>query len=285
MTMVEGPFVKSRTIYAALTVLAISTPAGAQGFPPYEVLTIVRSTGLEPLSRPVRHGPDYVLHAVDRRDREVRVIVDARSGRIVSVTPVVTASRISPPPRRGGVTMGPYERMEPGYVPEASPDVYEDDEPMMDNDPRAPRPPGAVPGAVLGAQQPSSGALPPRGAISRSDLPPPAGSRIVTAAPPPRDGLPSSEPRVITATQPGPHGVLPPPPERFPQRATTPAVKPKPPVKRAAAGPPAQTPLPKPKPAISKTEAAPSPPPADKVEAWPQPAAESKPVDASSLPN
>ena len=35
----------------------------------------------------------------------------------LSVTPMQTASRMPPDRRRGGVTMGPYERMPPGYIP------------------------------------------------------------------------------------------------------------------------------------------------------------------------
>ena len=61
----------------------------ATTLPPYEIVAIVRSTGLEPLSRPVRHGPTYALHAVDPVGHLVRVVVDARLGRIVSV--VLTA--------------------------------------------------------------------------------------------------------------------------------------------------------------------------------------------------
>ena len=117
--MVEGIFVKRRMIYAALAVLALSAPAAAQGYepgyepgfepgglPPHEILTILRSTGFDPLGQPVRRGPNYVLRAIDDNDREVRVVVNARSGDILSVTPVEIASRMPPPPR-GGVSMGP----------------------------------------------------------------------------------------------------------------------------------------------------------------------------------
>ena len=58
--------------------------AAGCGLPPYEVITIVRSTGLDPLGPPMRRGPNYVLRATDEDDQEVRVVVDARSGDIVS---------------------------------------------------------------------------------------------------------------------------------------------------------------------------------------------------------
>jgi len=46
--------------------LLIPAPAiPSQGLPPHEIVTIVRSTGLEPLGSPVRQGPAYALRAVD----------------------------------------------------------------------------------------------------------------------------------------------------------------------------------------------------------------------------
>jgi hypothetical protein len=89
-------------------------------------------------------------------------------------------------------------------------------------------------------------------------------ARVVTSAEPDQDRVES--------------GALPPPPERFPQRAVAPAAKPKPPVKRAAATP-KQAPLPRPKPPAAKVEAAPQPP--EETEKTPPPpmAPETKPAD------
>jgi hypothetical protein len=61
---------------------------GAGALPPHEIVTIVRSTGLEPIGRPARQGPAYALHAVDPAGEEVRVVVDAHMGRIVKVIPL-----------------------------------------------------------------------------------------------------------------------------------------------------------------------------------------------------
>jgi hypothetical protein len=110
--------VKQRWVFAALSVLALSAPAGAEPvrlaqagetrvLPPHEILTILRSTGLDPIGRPVRQGPHYVLHAIDEDDREMRVIVSARSGEIIRMAPAAIPARIPP---RGGVAVGPYER-------------------------------------------------------------------------------------------------------------------------------------------------------------------------------
>src|SRR5262249_20536575 len=64
-------------------------PGDGMILPPYEVAAIVRSTGLEPLGRPVRQGQAYAVRAVDDAGEEVRVIVDARMGRIVKVVPLM----------------------------------------------------------------------------------------------------------------------------------------------------------------------------------------------------
>jgi hypothetical protein len=92
----------------------------ATGLPPHEIVAIVRSTGIEPLSRPVRHGPSYVLHAVDPAGHPVRVIVDAKLGRIVGVVPMAHSRFGAPvypvPPARppAGIAMVPD-----GYGPGA----------------------------------------------------------------------------------------------------------------------------------------------------------------------
>jgi hypothetical protein len=59
-----------------------------EALPPHEAVTIVSSTGLEPVGRPIRQGPVYALRAVDPAGEEVRVIVDAYLGRIVKVIPL-----------------------------------------------------------------------------------------------------------------------------------------------------------------------------------------------------
>ena len=201
---------KRSMIYTALAVLALSTPAAAQGYqpgakppgamPPYEILTMLRSTGFDPIGQPVRRGPNYVLRAIDDNDREVNLVINARSGDILSVTPIQTASRMPPPP---GVGMGPYERMLPGYIPPGGrgsyslPDTDDDD----DAPPRgygygAPRPPSAMPGPL---PRSSNAAPPPRGrSIQPDDDEPSLPSR-------------SGAPNVITA-DPDRSGVLPPPP-------------------------------------------------------------------------
>jgi len=94
--------------------------------PPYEIMSIVRSTGLAPLTRPMRRGPYYVLVAVDRVGRQMRVVVDARLGDIVNLRPAVAAASYGP-------ELGP-----PGGLPAVA---------RPADMPGAPAPYGARPGA------------------------------------------------------------------------------------------------------------------------------------------
>lgn len=249
---VEG-LVKKQMICAAIAVLALSAPASAQGYgygsgalPPYEVVTILRSAGFDPLGPPRLRGPNYVIRAFDRRDREVRVIVNAQSGNIVAVRPFDVAARELPP----GARFGGYEQLPPGYVPQRAyrggyaprPDVDDDDDAPP---PRgySSQPPSAAPGNL---PRSSNAAPPPRGGYAR----PQNDDEDASVSP--------SEPNVIRA-DPDRGGALPPPPERFPQRVGPQAEKPKPPVKRAAVAAPKPAPLPKPKPAINASAPAPAP--------------------------
>jgi hypothetical protein len=61
----------------------------ADALPAYEILTTVRSMGLNPISEPLRRGPYYVLHASDRRGTELRVVADSQSGDILSIAPAL----------------------------------------------------------------------------------------------------------------------------------------------------------------------------------------------------
>src|SRR5947209_6617419 len=111
-----GRTVMKRCAAAIVLILSQSAAAWAQGgasphpgvsaypgVPAYEVLAIVRSKGLEPLSRPQRHGGTYTLRAVDPHGRQVQVTVDARAARITKVAPLVrpapSTAHANVPPR------------------------------------------------------------------------------------------------------------------------------------------------------------------------------------------
>jgi cell division septation protein DedD len=132
-------------VYLGLAALCLipTVPANADPvrtaqvqLPPFEILTIVRSTGLDPLGQPLRRGSAYVLRAVDGYGEEVRVTVDARRGEILSVQPVVpVAAPYEVPNRRYGDPrfVDPRYRFEP----------YDDEPDMryetLPPDPRGPR--------------------------------------------------------------------------------------------------------------------------------------------------
>ena len=62
-------------------------PATSDTLPAFEILSNVRSLGLDPTSAPALRGPYYVLHALDARGIEMQVVADAQLGDIVSVVP------------------------------------------------------------------------------------------------------------------------------------------------------------------------------------------------------
>jgi hypothetical protein len=86
---------------------ASAEPAGAaqsaavDGLPPYEILAMVRASGFDPVSRPARSGRTFTLRALDRYDLELNLVVDARTGRVLSAKEVAAprdAARRGPMP-------------------------------------------------------------------------------------------------------------------------------------------------------------------------------------------
>jgi hypothetical protein len=103
--------------------------------PPTEISGIVRSMGLVPTGRPVREGLTYAVLAADPRGRQLRVIIDARFGDVLSVRRVIAAGPPGayPPPRVYGAApprpYGPYgmpwmgpDFRPPGLIGRADPD-------------------------------------------------------------------------------------------------------------------------------------------------------------------
>jgi hypothetical protein len=70
----------------AITVPPASATAGTLS--PPEIVAQVRRAGFDPVSRPVQRGNVYVLFALDPDYLDVRLTVDARSGRVLWVTDV-----------------------------------------------------------------------------------------------------------------------------------------------------------------------------------------------------
>jgi hypothetical protein len=192
-------------------------PPYEEGLPPYEIIASVRSAGFQPLSRPLRRGPVYVLFAADRYLVDVRVIVDARSGRVLSATRL--AGALYGGPGYEGHDVLPRSQAL-GYPPRG----YE----------RAPVPPGDVP---------SHGAGRPSGPPEAAEAPPPANlAKRSPSQSPQHPPLPHARPAdVVTGAV---KEVAPPAPPAEPA-STTPAPPPPPPAAPAAApvaAPPPQQP-------------------------------------------
>src|ERR1700704_6766439 len=75
--------------YAAMPEVA---PAPGPGYgptllPPSEVYTVVRESGFSPLGTPQQRGLVYTISVIDRGGDDGRLVVDARTGRIVRFMP------------------------------------------------------------------------------------------------------------------------------------------------------------------------------------------------------
>jgi len=167
---------------------AAGEPTDRGGLAPSEILASVRSAGFDPRSRPLQRGGVYFVFAVDRHYMDVRVTVDANSGRVLSSTRLAGV-------RYGGPGYDGYEMLSR---------VYE----------RPPTPPGDIP---------NRGAARNNGAATSSTTRPPlprnrpgdAVTDAVTEAPP------QAVPRV--ATPPAGLGDTTAEASPSPPRSTTPA--------------------------------------------------------------
>jgi hypothetical protein len=110
---------------------ANGSPAYAAGpryaVPLDQITANVRARGLEPQSRPVLRGAIYYMRAVNRARAEMRVAIDARSGRVLSATRVAYAPPAPPaavepapaPPRRYEPNMSSRGYSEGAQLPPA----------------------------------------------------------------------------------------------------------------------------------------------------------------------
>ena len=150
--------------------------------PAYEILTTVRSMGLKQISEPVRRGPYYVLHAIDPRGTQVRVVADAQFGDILSVAPSRNVASLRYPSIPRII-----------HVPQArvSASINDRDEPAISNDDDDGAPP-ARRRVAPAPQRQDDPPLRPRAPRwqPRSDAPPPPDPRraVLSASPPQAEG-------------------------------------------------------------------------------------------------
>jgi hypothetical protein len=202
------------------------------GMPPQRVHAAVRASGLDPIGPPARRGDLYVQRALDPNAIAYRVVVDARTGRIMSVRPLRAPG---PYAAYGGGPYGPYP---PPYRP-AYGRYYGPPPDDFGYGYGSPRPPRAVPLARLSppktqpAQQPQSQLQSDQPPQQAHQLPPPQPTTTAQAP------LPRPKPYVMEATGSIPIDApqSPPAPQQTPEPQKAPA-PPAPQSNGAAAMPP-----------------------------------------------
>jgi hypothetical protein len=187
------------------------------GLPPHEIMRIVRSTGLTPLTRPGRRGPYYVVVAANRSGGQMRVVIDAYGGEIVRINPMLVAglygpqlaAPYDPPPRI--VTVPSYDP--PPRVVTVPPEIKD---PPTGSVPTArfdggvpPVPPRSVPGARIATAPaatvpPLTAAVPPHTAALPERTPTPRPRPNVAS-----NQTPAVAPAALQATAPAPVPVPP----------------------------------------------------------------------------
>ena len=145
--------------------LAAVQPAAAQYYPypgeygvmsPYAVHATLRAHGLRPVTQPVQTGAYVVVRAVDEVGEMVRVLINARYGNIIQVTPLPPAPVVGqpvyrpygpppdrayppPPPRYGAAR--PALKVEP--APQGPSDPYDGYNALEQRSAVTPPPPAA----------------------------------------------------------------------------------------------------------------------------------------------
>ena len=73
--------------YAAMPEPVFVPRYGPTLLPPREVYTVVRESGFSPLGAPRQRGLVYTISVVDRDGEDGRLVIDARTGRIIRFMP------------------------------------------------------------------------------------------------------------------------------------------------------------------------------------------------------
>jgi hypothetical protein len=139
---------------------------GPRLLPPQEVTTIVRESGFSPLGMPQQRGIVYTISVIDRGGDDGRLVIDARSGRIIRFLPAY----------RMGDNFNEDLNLAYGPVGPLPP-------PTNSSTRRAPRPPLPIPHVARRAAAP-----PPRAAKSEA----PAQQSAASAKPAEVQAAPSS---------------------------------------------------------------------------------------------
>jgi hypothetical protein len=84
---VDGPYAEVGGRYAAVVQEAPGPAYGPRLLPALEVYTIVRESGFSPLGIPQQRGLVYTIAVIDRGGDDGRLVIDARTGRIIRFMP------------------------------------------------------------------------------------------------------------------------------------------------------------------------------------------------------
>ncbi len=178
--------------------------------PPGRIAVIVRASGFDPLFRPMRQGDTYVLRALDHNEVEYRLVLDAYTGRTISIHALgggpyaARSGPYYPGPYRGGPAYGPYRG--PVYGRLFGPDNPYGPRPLPPRDVPQVRPPQAAKATqpltplprprpyVMEATSSIPADAPKPAEPQKTPPPPPAPQAPVTAAPPapPTDAPPNN---------------------------------------------------------------------------------------------
>src|SRR5882757_5550258 len=132
---IDGPYAGLGGRYAAVAQEAPGPAYGPRLLPALEVYTIVRESGFSPLGIPQQRGLVYTISVIDRGGDDGRLVIDARSGRIIRFMP---ASQM-------GDNFNDALTTTYGPVGPLPPVNFRSGPPPLDNARAVPRPPRAIP--------------------------------------------------------------------------------------------------------------------------------------------
>jgi hypothetical protein len=139
-----------------------------------QIAVNVRAAGFAPLSRPALRGTVYYLRAMSRGSVEMRVAVDARSGRVLSATRVSDTQRAA--------AQSPVPEAPPRYEPRVRGSGYSEAVPLPPADvPVAAQPAPATPVAAPPAPPKKLAARPPRAPVASAPAAPAASAAAAPA--------------------------------------------------------------------------------------------------------
>jgi hypothetical protein len=202
--------------YGTMPPGALRRGDGASLLPPYEAYQVLRESGFSPIGVPRLRGYTYVITAIDRRGDYGRLLLDARTGEVITFTPAYRMGenyeadlgpygpRSAPPPPAPPQAVNvprppaPVPRVASRTVPMPVPRAAPADPAMAGAPPQpaaaAPKPPAAATAAIAPPSAQPAAAAPkpaPAPAVAAAPAPPAAPANTVGEAKPAPQVLPT----------------------------------------------------------------------------------------------